>query len=853
MASGYAQATLGLHAPQVKGKAPWKPKIYKPEADNLDELLNKGDSLHRLAVKAKHSSSMFSEYAVIRYDSQAEKCYTEFVRKNKNPFIEIHLTCLVPCWANLGDAYFYNGNYNNAYEYYKKIVDYNKRQGFVVSDSLNYLAEIAPRYKLILDEYRQKYHQLGDKKQEQNFQNEIKAFDAMMEYKDEASSFPGYQYLLNAIKKTEKLVSEDKYNQAIDYSTGIYKMYNDTLGNDFLGRDQLATVIAYAYAQKGDYAKAVEYQKITGNAFSYIPSIEFEEIYLPTDMIRALSTYLYKNGDYEQALAYEKQLVKNEREYIEHAFTDVGTSTRMAYWLQNADDFNRLPQYAFSAHSDSISAMIYDYTALFAKGLLLETDKAILRKLKETNDTSNLKIYQHIVHSKQILAQCIANGDKENSRKISKIISSEEEILSQNVLRQADKPYRLKTTWHDVRKALGDNDIAVEFIDYSTDTDRRYIALTLCKNDTAPVMTKLFYESQLDSLLNEGRPSDALRGNCLYQLAWEPIAQKIKDKKNVYFSPTGILHNIGIEYCPELNNYNLYRLSSTRELVYQHNSAIKKEGSGAVLYGNLNYDMPISDMEEKAKAYIIDKGEAGIVSSTRSADIKRGLRSAGPLPYTKKEVEDISRILTKRHVNNKVMEDNDGMEESFKSLSGHSPSIMHLATHGYYWEHPSEAKKNKYRFLKAADNEYFSDEDVALSRSGLFLAGANNALRGNSLPNDIDDGILTAREIADMDLQGLDLVVLSACQTGLGDIQNGEGVFGLQRGFKKAGAKTILMSLWEIDDQATQILMDKFYDNMMKGMSKQASLKAAQQHLRSKASYADPKYWASFILLDALD
>jgi CHAT domain-containing protein len=135
------------------------------------------------------------------------------------------------------------------------------------------------------------------------------------------------------------------------------------------------------------------------------------------------------------------------------------------------------------------------------------------------------------------------------------------------------------------------------------------------------------------------------------------------------------------------------------------------------------------------------------------------------------------------------------------------------------------------------------------------MAGANHILEGEELPNNVEDGILTAKEIADVDLRGLDLVVLSACQTGLGDISQGEGVFGLQRGFKKAGAKTILMSLWKVNDDATQILMTQFYKNWLSGQSKRQALLSAQKHLREVDGgiYNEPKYWAAFILLDGMN
>ncbi|MCO7111772.1 CHAT domain-containing protein [Bacteroides uniformis] len=99
------------------------------------------------------------------------------------------------------------------------------------------------------------------------------------------------------------------------------------------------------------------------------------------------------------------------------------------------------------------------------------------------------------------------------------------------------------------------------------------------------------------------------------------------------------------------------------------------------------------------------------------------------------------------------------------------------------------------------------------------------------MPEGLEDGILTAKELAGLDLRGLDLVVLSACQTGLGEI-TGDGVFGLQRGFKKAGANTLLMSLWKVDDNATQLLMTQFYKNLLAGKSKFESLREAQKYVR---------------------
>lgn len=134
------------------------------------------------------------------------------------------------------------------------------------------------------------------------------------------------------------------------------------------------------------------------------------------------------------------------------------------------------------------------------------------------------------------------------------------------------------------------------------------------------------------------------------------------------------------------------------------------------------------------------------------------------------------------------------------------------------------------------------------------MSGGNKLIYRKTIAPQIDDDILTAFEISQLDLRKVDMVVLSACETGLGDI-NSNGIYGLQRGFKKAGVNTILMSLDKVDDESTKLLMVEFYKNLMDGKSKRQSLKDAQKYLRQvdNGKYDKPEYWASFIMLDGLN
>ena len=201
---------------------------------------------------------------------------------------------------------------------------------------------------------------------------------------------------------------------------------------------------------------------------------------------------------------------------------------------------------------------------------------------------------------------------------------------------------------------------------------------------------------------------------------------------------------------------------------------------------------------------------------------------------------------------------NQASEESFKALSGQRRSLIHIATHGFYYDTVKAKNMSEHlRLMLMGDDRPSHTEDRSLLRCGLCFAGANQFVRDMKNPaEDQDDGILNALEIAQTDLRGLDLVVLSACQTALGDVVNGEGVFGLQRGFKKAGAQSILMSLWKVDDDITALLMTEFYrawtsSSGKSKVTKAAALKEAQDIVKQK--HPNPHDWAGFILIDALD
>lgn len=218
--------------------------------------------------------------------------------------------------------------------------------------------------------------------------------------------------------------------------------------------------------------------------------------------------------------------------------------------------------------------------------------------------------------------------------------------------------------------------------------------------------------------------------------------------------------------------------------------------------------------------------------------------SVSYLPGTRHEAEFIGEQLMQADIPTNLFMADEGTEEAFKALDGRRQNVIHVATHGFYFTDEQ---------VSASGAGFLLREDAGgspLSHSGLLLSGANYTLRGGQLPAGIENGVLTAREISLLDLQGADLVVLSACQTGVGEVRD-DGVFGLQRGFKKAGASTLLMSLWSVNDAATMTMMNNFYSALMEGRGKYEAFRHALQQVRAQG-FDDPYYWASFIMLDDL-
>ena len=635
----------------------------------------------------------------------------------------------------------------------------------------------------------------------------------------------------------EESVKETENNIRKNQTIQSYFEKNEDVCKDFWN------TISQCYSLLGDYKKANEIESSIlelskrkyGNDIS-----KYNDVLLNMIMNYA---YLSDTTNIIRILK-ETNLFDFLKKEIASNIITLSYKRRSDFWTYIQKIFtDAIPFLAAITMDEYLISRAYDISALFAKKILLKTEMNMPELIDRYDDEQLKEDYKCYINNKSRL--CLVY-DKNEEDSLIKIINYQENIIRKRMfdiglLEQTD------CSWKDIKSKMNRNDIAIEFLCFDNGEYGQFVsALLLKKEYTSPKLINICPVDIMRDYYNK-KQNDSLN-----IVIWGKLEGELKDVKNIYFSPAGPIYNLPIEYLYNSegiymnDKYNIFRVSSTKNLL---NSYDENKIRLSALYGGLDYDFDLDGTMEDTNNHLIsvDRGLRDLVSKRNGFD---------KLVNTEIEITEISKILTKSNIKCLTYKGKDGIEESFKNLSGQSFDLIHLSTHGMYigTDKAEEQKQaNNLIFIKEEENS-IQYEDAALSRSFLVMSGGNMLPKHKFVPDGNEDGILTAQEIASLDFRGLDLVVLSACQTGMGDIDN-DGVYGLQRGFKKAGANTILMSLDKVDDEATKILMVEFYRNLMSGKSKHQSLKDAQKYLRQvdNGKYDKPEYWASFIMLDGLN
>ena len=487
-------------------------------------------------------------------------------------------------------------------------------------------------------------------------------------------------------------------------------------------------------------------------------------------------------------------------------------------------------------HNPKALEMCYD-NSLFIRSLTYD-DMSRLRQISQTDST----IYNLFSEIRLLKSERFAG-----SHNVYKSLEEKEKLLRETLLAKNNNNPAIPT-WRDVKQSLKHNECAIEFITYvgfsksnSETKDLKYAALILTPEIDSPIFVELCTFNQLHEVLFNALKEQEIGINelyvqgekqILYELIWNKIDDYVKNAKSIFISPTLLIKdvNLGFIPCPDggyLNEkYDIRIVTSTAKICNQE----RAHYSDAYVYGGIEYTKGKHNSNQISYRNIVINE---LYDSTRNG--------FGYLRASGNEADLIANALQENRIETNLIKGADADEESFRKMDGNSPSIIHLSTHGFYLV----------GFDKYA--EYFdklltySIKDNSMLLSGLLLADANSTLRGSNEKTPLNDGIITAEEIAMLDLRNTELVVLSACETAIG-VNLQEGFGGLVRAFKNAGVKSVLASLWKVPDDATAKLMTSFYKIFLSGTEMHLALKMAQKEV-SKL-YPDPYYWASFILLD---
>jgi tetratricopeptide (TPR) repeat protein len=579
---------------------------------------------------------------------------------------------------------------------------------------------------------------------------------------------------------------------------------------------------------------------------------------------------LFSNADplFEEALVNsQSNLVKatsflSEQELAKYAVKFRKSGDNLSAYL-----FSRS---AVEAEPGILPTLAYDH-ALFYKGVLLNAASRLnpppLASPESVEINLLLKGYRRRLsaeYSKPI-------AERKGIAELEEKANHAEKELARSIAGYVDALRQVK--WQEVKAGLKQSAVAIEFVHFKVDFSKKsdstmYAALLILPGSERPKFIPLFEEKALALLVssNTERKADyvnelytlADRGliklgtekSSLYDLIWKPLEDDLSGINTIYFSPSGLLHRINFDAIPIsdietiADKYQLISLNSTRQIVIP--TALKMVHNDAVLFGGIQFEK--DSTLQKDEPLLASRSISAVSFAAVDSTLRGGTWNY--LSGTEREVNAIEKIMQTTGVNTTLKKEYEATEEAFKNIGANnapSPRILHIATHGYFFPDPKSNATGT--GLGGEQESVFKISDHPMLRSGLILAGGNAAWQGNQTLEGREDGILTAYEISQMNLSNTELVVLSACETGLGEIQGNEGVYGLQRAFKIAGAKYLIMSLWQVPDKQTSLLMTTFYKKWLEDkMAIPEAFHAAQKELRDIG--LDPYQWAGFVLVE---
>ncbi len=631
---------------------------------------------------------------------------------------------------------------------------------------------------------------------------------------------PEFANLLNNVAILLLVMNKhDRIEGLLKQSAEIYKT---NFGENSPAYAKVISDLGNFYRYKGRYAEA---EPLLQQALAVREQSLGDAHPLFVQTKEDMAILYWKKKEYTRAGELYADVMARSLDFINKYFPPMSEAEKSKYWDLLEPRFQRYYQFALekSATDAAVLRDLFEYR-LATKGLLLSSTRKVSAGILNSGNEELVRDYLAWIDNKEQLTGLYAYSKEElneqgiNIDSLERATNAMEKSLSERSKDFARYFFTDKIMYEDVRSTLQNGEAMLEIIrlrnlDGSADSCR-YLALMIQPGQPEPGTVLLENGFDLENKIYKAyRRSMTARipDDKSYAHFWEKWEAKLAGAKKIYVSPDGVFNQVNLYTLKKpggdflIRQYDMVLLGNLRDRITDKNAGARAPGKKATLIGFPDY------------------GQSNTIKL---------------LPATKTEVNAINKLLQSSGYKVDEYLQQEASENNLKSAE--RMTVLHIATHGYFLP---DVRRTVWPLGVHADYA----KDNVLLRSGLMLSGAADAGRQTAGLDNSNNGIVTSYEAMNLDLQGTSLVVLSACETGLGEIRAGEGVYGLQRAFLVAGANALVMSLWKVDDAATQELMNHFYTEWTKTGEMQPSFKKAQLQLMTK--FKDPYYWGAFVMV----
>lgn len=571
----------------------------------------------------------------------------------------------------------------------------------------------------------------------------------------------------------------------------------------------------------------------------------------------------------ETRAAFETRRLTFQRrtEFFDRVLPVTGDNAREGYIRLHAPEYSAYVA-LLARQNDGDAARALLEASLNRKGLLLKVASESQQITRLARDPELNRLAAELTEIRKRLAALTLSGPTEETRDSHiEVVNGLEDRVNelQGALGRASLRFRRSVaalSLDDLVRALPPEAVLVDFVSYSEEGKQKLVAAVLRKegdrpvftlvrlDDTAPIEAGVAKyrgviqdeEVEIDDLLDAGE--------AVTRLVWQPLEAALGGRRQVYVVPDGILNILPFSALVQKNrkylieSVDLHLLTSSRDLLPSPTGTAK---------GYLINAGPDYNTDAVVGRDVLDQARS---RSARAADLQMSVRGMSglrglhfdPLPGAEREGQLIQRTVEGQGKPTVIHSRADAQEKTLRDLE-QPPEVLHIATHGFFLKPDDTLRKRLLKLQRSGDFQVPPPGDNPLLRAGLAFAGINsNAQVLGEIDTD-NDGVLTALEVLGLDLTGTRLAILSACETGLGEIHEGEGVYGLRRAFQEAGVQSVVSSLWEVSDAGTQTLMAALYKRLLAGKSPHDALREAQLEMLRTPQWSTPYIWSAFFMV----